>query len=267
MSQAEYDIVTVGGGLGGAAVAAVMAKAGARVLVVERETRFQDRVRGEFMEPWGVAETRRLGIYDAIRNAANDSPFWQIYLSGMKLDRRDCVATTPHNLPNLAIYHPVLQELVLTEAAKAGAEVRRGAKVREVKPGNPPTVAVESNGLVEELTPRLVVGADGRSSMVRKWCGFATQREPERYYIAGLLFEEMPAPADTAFGAYNPTLGQVGYLFPQGDGRMRAYDVYPIDADFRLQGESSIDESRTRAASSSLTNAVGWIPLPPSYFG
>ena len=72
MSQAEYDIVTVGGGLGGAAVAVAMAKAGARVLVVERETRFQDRVRGEFMEPWGVAETRRLGIYDAIRNAAND---------------------------------------------------------------------------------------------------------------------------------------------------------------------------------------------------
>ena len=239
MNRTDHDIVTVGGGLGGAAVAVAMAKAGARVLVVERETRFQDRVRGEFMEPWGVAETRRLGIYDAVRGAANDSPFWQSYISGMKLDRRDCVATTPHNLPNLAIYHPLLQELVLAEAAKAGAEVRRGAKVREVKPGNPPTVAVESDGRVEELTPRLVVGADGRSSMVRKWCGFATQREPDRYYIAGLLFEGMPAPPDTAIGAYNPAIGQVGYLFPQGDGRVRAYDVYPIDADFRLQGETS----------------------------
>jgi 2-polyprenyl-6-methoxyphenol hydroxylase-like FAD-dependent oxidoreductase len=257
MSQAEYDIVTVGGGLGGAAVAAVMAKAGARVLVVERETRFQDRIRGEYMEPWGVAETRRLGIYDAIRNAANDSPFWPIYLSGMKLDRRDCVATTPHNLPNLAIYHPAMQELVLAEAAKAGAQVRRGAKVREVQPGNPPTITVESNGRVEELTARLVVGADGRSSNVRKWCRFATQREPDRYYIAGLLFEEMPAPADTGIGAYNPTLGQVGYLFPQGEGRVRAYNVYTIDADFRLQGENSIDRFIAEALRSG---------VPPEYY-
>jgi flavin-dependent dehydrogenase len=159
----------------------------------------------------------------------------------MKLPRRDCVTTTPHNLPNLAIYHPTLQELVLAAAAKAGAEVRRGATVRAVKPGNPPTVIVDSNGRTEELTPRLVVGADGRSSMVRKWCGFTIQREPDRYYIAGLLFEEMPAPADTGIGAYNPTLGQVGHLFPQGEGGVRAYNVYPIDADFRLQGENSID--------------------------
>ena len=131
MSRTGYDIVTVGGGLGGAAVAVAMAKAGARVLVVERETRFQDRVRGEFMEPWGVAETRRLGIYDAIRSAANDSPFWQIYIGAMKLDRRDCVATTPHSLPNLAIYHPALQELVLAEAAKAGARFAAAPKCGE----------------------------------------------------------------------------------------------------------------------------------------
>ena len=257
ISQVQHDIVTVGGGLGGAAVAAVMARAGARVLVVERETRFQDRIRGEFMEPWGVAETRRLGIYDAIRSTANDNRFWQVYVGDMKLDRRDCVTTTPHNLPNLAIYHPLLQELVLAEAAKAGAEVRRGATVREVNPGSPPAVVLESNGRVEQLTTRLVVGADGRSSMMRKWCGFKTISEPDRYYIAGLLFEQMPAPPDTAIGAYNPLIGQVGYLFPQGGDRVRAYVVYPIDADFRLQGESSID----RFVSEALRSGV-----PPEYF-
>jgi menaquinone-9 beta-reductase len=93
--------------------------------------------------------------------------------------------------------------------------------------------------------------------MVRKWCGFEANREPDRYYIAGLLFEQMPAPQDTAIGAYNPMIGQVGYLFPQGDGRVRAYVVYPIDADFRLQGDNSAD----RFVSEALRSGV-----PPEYY-
>lgn len=240
MGRTKYDIVTVGGGVGGAALATVMAKAGAQVLIVERETRFQDRIRGEFMEPWGVAETVRLGIYDAIRAPSHENRWWEAYLNGAQIVRRDCVATTLHQLPNISVYHPALQETVLAEAEKAGADVRRGALVRDLKPANPPSVAIEWQGHREEFTPRLVVGADGRSSMVRKWCGFPTAREPDRYYIAGLWFEEMRAPDDTALGVYNPAIGQVGYLFPQGSGRIRAYMVYPIDSDFRLQGDASV---------------------------
>ena len=67
----------------------------------------------------------------------------------------------------------------------------------------------------------------------------------------------MPAPADTGIGAYNPTLGQVGYLFPQGGGRVRAYNVYPTDADFRLQGENSIDRFVAEALRSG---------IPPEYY-
>ena len=40
---------TVGGGLGGASLAKAMAERGYRVPVLERETRFKDRVRGEQM--------------------------------------------------------------------------------------------------------------------------------------------------------------------------------------------------------------------------
>ena len=51
MGSKTYDIITVGGGLGGSALAKAMAKHGARVLVVERERHFKDRVRGEAMHP------------------------------------------------------------------------------------------------------------------------------------------------------------------------------------------------------------------------
>jgi flavin-dependent dehydrogenase len=47
----DYDIIAVGGGVGGASLAAVMAERGSKVLVVERTTKFSDRVRGETMHP------------------------------------------------------------------------------------------------------------------------------------------------------------------------------------------------------------------------
>jgi menaquinone-9 beta-reductase len=49
MASRTYDIITVGGGLAGSALAKVMAEHGASVLVLEKETHFRDRVRGESM--------------------------------------------------------------------------------------------------------------------------------------------------------------------------------------------------------------------------
>lgn len=61
------DLVIVGAGIGGSALAAVMAARGVEVLVLERETVYRDRVRGEWMAPWGVREAMRLGLYDVLR--------------------------------------------------------------------------------------------------------------------------------------------------------------------------------------------------------
>jgi menaquinone-9 beta-reductase len=47
----DHDIITMGGGIAGAALAKAMAERGRRVLVLERDTEFKDRVRGEFMFP------------------------------------------------------------------------------------------------------------------------------------------------------------------------------------------------------------------------
>ena len=59
-----FDAIVLGGGLAGSAFAGQMARAGHRVLVLEREDGFKDRVRGECMSPWGVAAARRLGLVD-----------------------------------------------------------------------------------------------------------------------------------------------------------------------------------------------------------
>ena len=70
----DYDVITVGGGLGGAALAKVMAEQGTRVLVVEREHQFKDRIRGEFLAPWGGTEMQQLGLYGSLLETCAKPP-------------------------------------------------------------------------------------------------------------------------------------------------------------------------------------------------
>jgi 2-polyprenyl-6-methoxyphenol hydroxylase-like FAD-dependent oxidoreductase len=58
----SYDILTIGGGIAASSLARAMAERGARLLVLEREKQFKDRVRGEGVMSWGVAEANELGI-------------------------------------------------------------------------------------------------------------------------------------------------------------------------------------------------------------
>jgi len=220
----DYDLITVGGGLGGTALARAMAEHGARVLVVERERQFRDRVRGELLVSWGVAEAEALGLGDLLRHGCGHELRWNdLYLGGMQIMRRDYVATTPQAVPLLAFYHPAMQETLLVAAARAGADVRRGATVRLVAPGASPTVVVEAEGRSEELRARLVVGADGRGSRVRKWAGFDVRRDPERLLFSGVLMDDVGTPDDAASTAFDPGAGRISLLFPQGRGRVRAY--------------------------------------------
>jgi len=241
MASDTYDIITVGGGLGGSALAKAMAEHGARVLVLERERQFKDRVRGEQMHPWGVVEARELGIYDVLRDTCgHELPWLDIYLGPEQIAHRNITATTSQQLPELAFYHPMMQEVLLSAAANAGAEVHRGATVREVRPGAVPAVVVEQDGQSEEVQARLVVGADGRASLVRKWAGFAVRQDPPLLQMAGVLLDEMSIPPDTSYANLNPSLGQAVFLFPQGNGRVRAYFTYQQAATYRLQGTADL---------------------------
>jgi 2-polyprenyl-6-methoxyphenol hydroxylase-like FAD-dependent oxidoreductase len=229
----DYDVITVGGGLGGAALAKVLAEHGKRVLVIERETQFKDRIRGEWIAPWGVAESQRIGLYDTLmEKCAREQPYFNFIGMGPPRDLR---VTTPQRLPALTLYHPVMQESVLNTALEVGAEIWRGAAVRSVSPGEPPRVSVDRDGQVLDLTARMVVCADGRSSLGRGWGSFATIRGSQKLLGAGMLFENLVLNADISVGMINSFLGRVAYLFPQGAGRVRAYLMYENDLP-RLQG-------------------------------
>jgi menaquinone-9 beta-reductase len=248
----HYDLIVVGGGLGGSSLAASMAKHGVRVLLLERTHQFSDRVRGECMFPWGVAEAIQLGLFDLLRDrCAHELPWVDFYSGDVLMVHRPVAATTPQQLPCLTFYHPTMQELLIGAAESAGARVRRGVTVSEVRPGSPATVIAEDKGRVEEICARLVVGADGRSSGVRASAGFPVRRDPDDLLVAGVLIENIGAPEDTGQIVFNYSLGELAILLPQGDGRARAYFCFHTGSQPRYQGAADFSrylESFKRSA-------------------
>jgi len=218
----EVDVVAVGGGLGGAAVAKVMAARGARVLVVEPERRFRDRVRGEYLVPWGGCEAQALGLADALVAAgAHETPWLDLLAGGLPFSHRDLRPMTPQGAAPACFQHAAMQEAVLEAAQASGADVWRGARVRGLSAG--PTVVVERDGQEESVRARLVVGADGRASAVRRWAGFESRAAPEDRFFCGVLLDGVETPDDTSLMVTSPGQGRMSYVFPQGGGRARIY--------------------------------------------
>jgi flavin-dependent dehydrogenase len=64
MDERRADVVIVGGGIAGGALAVRLARAGLAVTVLEQSEQFRDRVRGETMFPWGYAELAKSDLLD-----------------------------------------------------------------------------------------------------------------------------------------------------------------------------------------------------------
>ena len=263
MASTAYDITIVGGGLAGSALAKGMAEHGARVLVLEREMEFRDRVRGEAIMPWGVPELRALGLYDTVLNAGGHPlAFWDGYQDGSRSGHRNLERTTPCREPVLACFHPNLQEALLQAAIDAGAEVRRGARLLDITAnGNPSpfvipapavipakagihSMIVAFDGRTEEISARLVVGADGRTSQVRMLGGFQVRHDPDGNMVAGILLDGVTAPDDATLAGMKSENGLFVLLFPQGNGQARAYVCFRAQENFRLQGQQDLARFR-----------------------
>ncbi len=236
MTASRHDIVTIGGGLGAAALARAMAEGGAKVLVLEQERRFKDRVRGEYICPWGVAEAKELGILELLRRNCAGELSWV----DLGFGPRNLLETTPQQLPGLSFSHPEMQETLLAAAEASGAEVRRGVTVERIETSQQPVVEAAANGRTERIAARLIVAADGRGSQARKWGGFTLERNSQPFLFAGVLLTDVSARQDLGVFIFNSDLGTVGALIPQTKARYRAYLGYPTTADYRLQGNEKL---------------------------
>ena len=237
----DYDLICVGGGIAGSTVGRIMAKHGCRVLILEKVTEFKDRVRGEVTTSWGTAEAKATGVYDLLESTCGHQlPWLDIHINGNLVMHRDLLSTTPESTPFYAMSHPDMQEVLLQAAEDAGAEVHRGTRVTSTLSGSPNTVTFSDEMGEKTATTRFIVGADGRSPASRKWGDFEEKQDPVRLLVCGVLLNTMNVPHDTAAFRMNTELGLMTFWFPQKNGSVRSYVVYPAAAEHRLSGKKDV---------------------------
>ena len=271
-----YDLAIVGGGIGGSALATVMARAGKSVLLLEQTEVYEDKVRGEWIAPWGVAEVQQLGLYDLLMGAGGHHLTRHVTYDETVAPAEAEAAPLPlnifrENVPGpLCIRHPVHCQTLFDAAKAAGATALRGVNVIEAKGGDAPRVVFEHDGATHEANARLLIGADGRTSMVREAAGIVLHQDKPHHWFAGLLVDGAEG-WDQDLQAIG-TEGEFGFLaFPQGDGRVRVYGGYPLDQAQRFKGPDGARrflDNFTMACSPQNRHLVAGQPAGPlfSYF-
>jgi 2-polyprenyl-6-methoxyphenol hydroxylase-like FAD-dependent oxidoreductase len=242
----QCDVVIVGGGIAGAALATALAGDGLDVVVLEASPEYQDRVRGESLMPWGVAEARELGVEQVLLDAgARVRTTWHHYDGDVPAGDTEAhpipVGMMVPGIPgSLNLRHPDACQALADAAAKAGATVVRGVANVAVTPGAAPTVTcTAADGDALELRARLVVGADGRGSAIRRQIGIGLHREPERHMIAGLLVEGLDGvPDDHDILAGDGDLFMAA--FHQPEGRLRVYLCPGLSQRHRYSGSDGL---------------------------
>jgi 2-polyprenyl-6-methoxyphenol hydroxylase-like FAD-dependent oxidoreductase len=162
-----FDAIVVGARCAGSPTAMLLARKGYRVLAVDRATFPSDTVSTHILHPLGVEALSRWGLLD--RLAATGCPaihtyyfdFGAVTLTGAPGTKDAPVAYCPRRT--------VLDRLLVEAAAQAGAEIREDFSVEEVLIEDGRVVGINGrsrhDGVIVERA-RIVVGADGRSSLV-----------------------------------------------------------------------------------------------------
>lgn len=234
-----FDLVIVGGGIAGCALGRAMAQSGAEVLILEKEPRYRDRIRGEAIMPWGGLEAKALGLYDILLSSCGlEVPYETFVVAGEFTTPRHYPSSTPGKTGILSFFHPEMQDVMVRAASDAGAEIWRGASVRAISPGEQGTIEVMSEGAVSTVSARLIVGADGRESTVATKFGFKRQKPMQGLFTVGFqLYCDLPLEPALYFFLHGES-GRGIILFEIKPGNYRAYLSHHKDAlERRLSGK------------------------------
>ena len=168
-NASEFDAVVVGARCAGAATAMLLARAGQRVMLVDRSDYGADTLSTHALMRGAVLQLHRWGLLERIVDAGTPAVRSTTFHLGANTVK---VAIKPKHGVD-ALYAPrrtVLDPILVDGARAAGAVVRYGVRVTALSRQSDGTIdgvrLVDRSGITSEVRTRLVVGADGMRSTV-----------------------------------------------------------------------------------------------------
>jgi len=180
----RIDVLVIGGGPAGSAAAVTLARAGARVRLIDRSVFPRHKLCGDTLNPGSLSILDRLGVGDDVRACA-------LPITGMTVTGpgAEVSADYPDGLRGMSVTRRCLDQLLLNAAADAGACVETGLGVREPVLENDRVVGVRlASGGHEVLRAPMVIAADGRGSRLAARVSLSSYASTPRRWAFGAYF-------------------------------------------------------------------------------
>jgi 2-polyprenyl-6-methoxyphenol hydroxylase-like FAD-dependent oxidoreductase len=186
----RYDAVIVGGRCAGAATALLLARSGAKVLLVDRQEYGSDTMSTHALMRGAVVQLDRWCLLPAVTAVGTPAIRSTTFHYGDEAIRVDI--KPEHGVDCLfAPRRTVLDPLLIDAAREAGADVRHGVALSELQfaaSGGRVIGALlkDSSGACKTVCADIVIGADGRQSIVAQLVN--AQAYVEGFNASGIVF-------------------------------------------------------------------------------
>lgn len=188
-----WDVVVAGAGPAGTVAATILARAGARVLIVDRARFPRDKLCGDSINPGTLRVLRRLDLARTIEQHG-------LRIDGMRVCGPSAVqvaARYPESSPGCTVLRRDLDWWLLQEAIRAGAQFEDGVTVRRPRmlsshAGDARVAGVIVTSRTRGEVPvsaRVTIAADGRRSTLAFGLHLARHPTRPRRWAVGAYFE------------------------------------------------------------------------------
>lgn len=168
-----YDVAVVGAGPSGAATATYLARAGIRVVLLDKATFPRDKACAECLSVAAGPILAELGVFEEIEaSQPARRPGFRIYAPNGTMFQGDFAAVRandPSLVKGLAVPRMVLDAALVRAAIRAGADLREGWRLGQLERAKAVWTLRSATG--ETVSARLLIAADGVHSSVARRLG------------------------------------------------------------------------------------------------